>query len=157
MRTTITRLTVALALLLAGAAFAGGDHKCGKNAQDCLESLATRLQAKGWVGIETDKNEDGFYRVSRVIEGSPAEAAGFRKGDVLLGLGGISFASENKEALMKAKKNLAPGKEVEYTVKRTGTKRQIAVKLAKVPDILIAQWIGEHMLDQHAHVQVAAK
>ena len=152
------RLFLALALLLgfAAAGFAGGDHKCDKSAQDCLDKMAAHMKARGWLGIETEKTADGRYAVSAVEAGSPAEAAGFRAGDVLLALDGADLYAEDKTALKKAKESLAVGSKVKYTVQRAGEKTQLAATLAPVPDAVLAQWIGEHMLDQHSHVRVAA-
>jgi predicted metalloprotease with PDZ domain len=152
------RLFLALALLLgfAAAGFAGGDHKCDKSAQDCLDTMAAHMKAKGWLGIETEKTADGRWAVSAVEAGSPAAAAGFRAGDVLLALNGADLYAEDKTAIKKVKEGLAVGSRVQYTVERAGAKAQVAATLAPVPEAVLAQWIGEHMLDQHSHVRVAA-
>ena len=152
------RLFLALALLLgfAAAGFAGGDHKCDKSAQDCLDKMAAHMKAKGWLGIETEKTADGRWVVSAVEAGSPAAAAGFRAGDVLLALNGADLYAEDKTAIKKVKEGLAVGSRVQYTVERAGAKAQVAATLAPVPEAVLAQWIGEHMLDQHSHVRVAA-
>jgi predicted metalloprotease with PDZ domain len=152
------RLFLALALLLgfAAAGFAGGDHKCDKSAQDCLDKMAAHMKAKGWLGIETEKTADGRWAVSAVEAGSPAAAAGFRAGDVLLALNGADLYAEDKTAIKKVKEGLAVGSRVQYTVERAGAKAQVAATLAPVPEAVLAQWIGEHMLDQHSHVRVAA-
>lgn len=152
------RWILALALLVGFAtmAFAGGDHKCDKSAQDCLDQMAAHLKEKGWLGIETEKTDHGAYAVSAVTAGSPAEAAGFRTGDVLLAINGADIYAEDKTELKKVKQSLGPGSEVHYTVKRAGQKTQLAATLSPVPDAVLAQWIGEHMLDQHSHIRVAA-
>ena len=152
------RLLLALALLLgfAAAGFAGGDHKCDKSAQDCLDKMAAHMKAKGWLGIETERTADGRWAVSAVEAGSPAAAAGFRAGDVLLALNGADLYAEDKTAIKKVKEGLAVGSRVQYTVERAGAKAQVAATLAPVPEAVLAQWIGEHMLDQHSHVRVAA-
>jgi predicted metalloprotease with PDZ domain len=152
------RWFLALVLLVgfAAAGFAGGDHKCDKSAQDCLDKMADYLKSKGWVGIETEKTADGRYAVSAVTEGSPADEAGFRPGDVLVALNGVEFAAQDKAALKKAKESFKPGNTVKYTVERAGERTQLAVTLAPLPDAVLARWIGEHMLDEHSHVRVAS-
>lgn len=152
------RWFLALVVLVgfAAAGFAGGDHKCDKSAQDCLDKMASHMKAKGWLGIETDQTDDGRWAVTAVVVGSPAEQAGFRAGDVLLALNGADLYGEDKTALKKVKESLAPGSKVKYTVERAGEKTQVAATLAPVPDVVLARWIGEHMLDQHSHVRVAA-
>lgn len=152
------RWFLALALLLGFAAsgIAGGDHKCDKSAQDCLDKMAAKLQAKGWLGIETEKAADGRYAVAAVTPDSPASAAGLRAGDVLLALNGQDLYAEDKTALKKVKESLAVGSKVKYTVERAGGETQVVATLAPVPDTVLAQWIGEHLLDQHSHVRVAS-
>lgn len=156
-------LLLALAFTLSSLAFAGEKHqahakkRCEGNTQECLDAMAAKLKEKGYLGIKTEANDDGYYVVAKVEADSPAAAAGFQKGDVLVALNGVALKSENKEALKKAKQNLAPGKSVKYTVVRGDSKQKIAVTLGEVPDVMIAQWIGEHMIDQHSYTRVAAK
>lgn len=147
-------LAVAVALALPALA-GGGGHKCTKTAQACLDNMAASYRARGWAGLELDKyGTSGGHTVKGVVSGSPAEAAGFRAGDVLVALNGIRFGEENKEALAKAKKGLAPGTSVTYTVARNGAEQKIAVTLAAVPDSVLAAWIGEHILE-HTGVKSA--
>ena len=166
-RTPFILLTI-FALTLSSAAFAGKGHSkgaqakkaernCDKGAEDCLNSMAAHLAKKGWVGIETEAADHGFYRIAKVVDGSPAAYARLQAGDVLVAMNGVKLSKENKAELKKIKKSLAPGSKVKYTVVRDGSKQQIAVTLGKVPETLIAQWIGEHMIDQHAYVTLAAK
>ena len=41
-------------------------------------------------------------------------------------------------------------------MKRDGKKAVVEATLGEVPEQVMAQWIGEHMLDQHAHIEVAS-
>jgi predicted metalloprotease with PDZ domain len=139
------------------AVMAAGKKGCPNNTQDCLNAMAAKLQKKGWVGIEYDKDEaTGVMTVTRVVPGSPAEAAGFQKGDVLLAVNGVSLEEGSKEQMHRVKQSMVPGGQVAYTVKRAGQKRTLDVTLAKVPEDVMAQWIGSHMLE-HATVAVAQK
>jgi len=144
-------LTVFAPTVLAG----GGHHDCDASAQDCLNAKAAQYAKHGWLGIETEKNDHGGYTVTAVTEGSPAAEAGFEPGDVLVAMNGISFAKENKEKLYAAKKALGVGKQVTYTVKHDGEKRQVTATLGEVPRTVLAQWIGEHMLEHHVRDVVA--
>jgi len=133
---------------------AGSDHyKCTKSAQDCLNEMAASLKTSGWIGLEIDKSDDGVLTVKRVVADSPAESAGFKSGDVLVALNGIKYEDKNKDALMAAKKSMAPGKQVAYTVSRDGQEKTITATLAPMPSEVLAQWIGHHMLD---HVDATA-
>jgi C-terminal processing protease CtpA/Prc len=136
---------------------AAGKKGCEGSTQDCLNAMAAKLQKKGWVGIEYDKDEVAHtMTVTRVVPDSPAEAAGFREGDVLLAVNGVSLNDERKEKLHQMKVKMVPGSEITYTVKRAGQKKDLDVTLAKVPEDVMAQWVGAHMLE-HATVAVAQK
>lgn len=153
MKRSLSLLLVIAVVALAGTAFAGDRHaKCTEDTQVCLDRLTAKLKAKGWLGVELDKTESGFYKVSAVTADSPAAAAGFRAGDVLVALNGVTISKDNKEALTKAKKSLGPGKAATYTVKRAGAKQQLAVTLSQMPGEMIAEWIGQHMIENHAVV-----
>ncbi len=148
-------LIAALAVLIAVPLLAGGKHKCEATTQECLDKMASSYKAHGWVGIEGDNDEAGHFVIKKVIEGSPAEAAGLKKGDVLVAMNGVTFADENKDKLKKIKSGMAPGKTLEYTVERGGKSKVVAVTLVEIPEEVLAQWIGKHMLE-HAAVKVAA-
>lgn len=144
-------LTVAAPTVLAGS----GHHDCDASAQDCLNAKAAQYAQHGWLGIETEKNPGGGYTVTAVDEDSPAAEAGFQRGDVLVAMNGIALKAENKEKLRAAKKSLAVGKQVTYTVKRNAEKRQVTATLGEVPRTVLAQWVGKHMLEHHVQDMVA--
>lgn len=157
MKRTLLPAVAAAVVLLAGAsaALAGGDKCAAQHTQADYQKMADKLAKKGWLGIETEKTAAG-YAVSSVAAGSPAERAGFRVGDVLLGINGVRFGEENKEAVAKVKSTLAPGSAVAYTVQRAGAERTVNATLGEVPRDVLAQWLGEHVLE-HTAVAVAAR
>ena len=147
-------LAIAALVLSVVPVVAGGDYKCDASTQDCLDKMAANLQKRGWMGIKMDETDDGRHQVTEVIADSPAMKAGFKAGDILVAMDGVWLADENEEKLMKARKAQHPGSKVTYTVERYGKTRDLNVKLAKVPQDVLAQWIGGHMLD-HADVEIA--
>lgn len=146
-------LVVVVALPVTG----GDHHKCTASTQDCLDKMKAKLGGKPWLGIEMGETDSGHWKVTRVIEGSPAERAGFAAGDVLIALNGIEMSESNKQALKKAKHALAPGSEATYVVKRQGGKVTLKVEFGTVPPEMVAQWIGEHMMEQHSQVKLASR
>lgn len=172
MNRTIWIIALALTVLLTGTAWAGhgSDHAkadkekvahakadCPEDMETCLTKMVAKYKAQGWFGIETEKLDEGYYaKVTKVIPGSPAEAAGMQAGDILLALNGVELKAENKEALKKVKQSLRVGAQATYTVKRQGGKAKVAVTLGEVPTEVMAAWIGYHMLEAHAPVRVAA-
>lgn len=151
-----TAVAALLVLVGASAALAGGQKCAEQHTQASYEEMAKKFASKGYLGIETEKAGDGRYEVTKIAAGSPAEKAGFQKGDVLVALNGARFGDANQEAVKKAKSALAPGKSATYTVARNGAEKQLTATLSEVPREILAQWIGEHVLD-HTGYQVAAK
>lgn len=150
-------LGAALAIVTALPAAAGESYekKCTEPTQVCLDHMASRMKNSGWVGVELDVAEKtGVMTVTKVIPGSPAEAAGIQPNDVFYALNGVRLAKENNEELMKARKEWKPGQAVTYTIKRNGTDRQVTLTLAPMPADVLARYIGQHMLE-HANLEVA--
>ena len=146
-----------IAVAVAAPVVAG--EKCTADTQTCLNKMASNLKARGWVGLEVEK-EDGKLVVT-AVEG-PAMEAGILAGDVLVAMDGIEFSEANHKKLYAAKKHQMAGGTTTYTVSRGGcchteaTASEIAVKRVAVPDAVLARWVGGHMVD-HAVIASATK
>jgi C-terminal processing protease CtpA/Prc len=147
---------VVLGLTVAAPLVAGDQPRCKASTQDCLNYMTSHLKSRGWVGIEYDEE---YHKVLRVIEGSPAEQAGFRKGDVIVAISGVDVTEDNSDELKKIQyEQMKPGNQMTYTVARAGMRKNLTVTLAAVPEDVMAQWIGRHMLEAHAEdVQLASE
>jgi serine protease Do len=119
--------------------------------------MKTKLAQKAWLGISYDTDEHGRWVVSSVEPNSPAEAAGFEKGDVMLAIDGVEYSKENKSEIKAVYAKLTPGTEATYVVKRQGGKVKLKATLGHVPDELQAEWIAEHMSKNHSDTQMASK
>jgi S1-C subfamily serine protease len=130
---------------------------CSEDLQTCVNQMVAKLERKGWVGIEMDSDKaTGGWVVTRVEPDSPALAAGLQKGDVLLAVNGVSYGSEDKAAWKKVKSSMSIGETITYTVLRDGRKMKVPVTLARIPDDVMAKWIGRHVLE-HTTVHLAQK
>lgn len=148
-------LILGLAALLAVPAVAGG--KCKYDTQTCLDMMVEHYKSKGYAGIELDTDpETGALTIKAVVADTPAEAAGFKIGDQLIAINGLVLADTDEEELHKAWQEMTPGTKATYTILRNGKKIDVEVTLAKLPDELIAKYIGMHMLD-HATTATAQK
>lgn len=157
MRKASLMLSLAAIVVLSLPVLAGeGYEKCSAGTQECLNKMTASMQERGWVGVELEKDEDtGAMTVTRVVPGSPAEASGLQAGDKLVALNGYAFGDEsNHEQLQAAWKSMTPGEEIAYTVNRHGHDKKVSITLAKVPEDVMAAWIGSHMLE-HAAVDVS--
>lgn len=148
-------LILLAAIAVSFSAMAGGEN-CKGAADDCLSKMQAKYAAKPWLGVEYDKGEHGQYVIKKVHADSPAEAAGFQKGDVILTMDGVEYTKENKKALKAVWAETKPGSEVQYLVKRQGAKVELDATLAHVPVDLQKKWIAEHMKKSHPEYKVAS-
>lgn len=141
---------------VAGVGLALDAAKCSASTQDCLNMMVKSFESRGWVGIEME-DDGGVDKmvVTKVIDGSPAQKAGFKIGDVMVAVNGVAFSDENEKQLKDVQHAMKQGADFTYTVSRYGSKVELDVELGSIPDDVRAQWVGKHMLD-HADYQVAA-
>lgn len=135
-------------------------HKCTASTQECLNKMVQSMKTRGWIGIEMDEVKGTkTVVIKRVVPGSPAEAAGFQVGDVLVAVEGKRFADNTETECVTCavmKENWVPGRKVTYLVSRNGSEVTVAPTLASVPPDVLAQWVGSHMIE-HAQVEIAKK
>lgn len=156
-----TYLLFCAAVLFSLAGIAGeGKYACSADAQECLNKMVQSYTNHGWLGIEMERldEEKGYFsKITKVIADSPAYAAGFKTGDVLVAVNGVTLSSENEDAIKKIKHAMVAGKEVKYTVKRGYEKQQLTATLASPPEEVLARWVGGHLVKAHAEgVEVAS-
>ena len=143
MKRNVSLLALALTLVLAPLAFAGGENCPHEAKAEAHSAKKAELAAKGWLGFKTEKDTSGAYKIVSVAPGSPAAQAGFRAGDVLVAMNGIALTEANKPALKQAKAGLGVGKQIAYTVRRDGAESTLTATLAPVPDEVLAEWAKE--------------
>lgn len=80
---------------------------------------------RGWLGIELA--DTGSFTITAVSEGSPADRAGFRVGDVILAVRGIELTREKSEMEYNPFAQLRVGVEDVLTVRRDGRRLELAV------------------------------
>lgn len=142
----------ALALALTVPAFAGEGHGCTADTQTCLDQMAAKMSKKGYMGLEFDKGTDGQYMVKKVMDGTPAASAGFRPGDVILVVNGAKWSDE--DAMKKL--DWSVGSQMAVKVLRGSEKKTMNITLARMPDDVIARYVGAHMIDSHVAVATAS-
>lgn len=145
------RLTVLLALagLLAPAAGFAGEKHCEQEADACVHAMTAKLEKRGWIGIEMAEAGEN-KAITVVVKGSPAETAGLKAGDVILAFNGIALSEGSEEVWAEMKRAMTPGREITVSIERAGDRSDIVVTLGKLPREVLAQWIGQHMLEGHS-------
>ena len=150
MRRTLCIVVALLVIAAALPAMAGGkDHKkCCADPAECLAKMKAKYAEKPWLGIEMDVAKDGTHTITRVVPGSPAEAAGFKNGDVLMAMNGVKYVKSDE--LKAVWSDIEPGSKAVYIVLRDGEKRKIKAKLGHVSTQQAKMWIDEHMKKFHS-------
>ena len=142
-----------LALILPVTPVGAGEKaykECPGDAADCARQMKEKFKERGWVGINMDYDqEQGVTVITHVVTQSPAEKAGFEVGDVLLGLNGVDYTEENAEALKAEFAGFKPGSRATFQVNRGGEAIDIQVELEQIPQAILAQWVGQHILEAH--------
>jgi C-terminal processing protease CtpA/Prc len=147
-------VAIAAAAALPAHAGCGSAGKCTEDAQTCLNHMTAKMKGAAWAGLKIDKDAKGNYtQVTGVEPGSPAEKAGIQAGDVLVAINGATVA--DYESYKKAKGALKPGSTATYTIQRGSESKDFAVALVEMPEKIMAQNIGMHMLEAHAQATTA--
>lgn len=110
---------------------------------------------QGWLGASLAPVEDASsgtsgVLVSQIVEGSPAEKAGLRGRDVVVGIDGMDVNAPAE--LIDRIRKLPPNAWVGLRVVRRGNERQIDVRLGERPPDggplrLVRGWIGVRTID----------
>lgn len=128
----------------------GSYKKCPLDTQTCLDRMAAKLKGRGWLGIEYNDSTEPKNQITRVVPGSPAESAGFKVGDTLESVAGVSFAKNSEEKCSTCEaisEKWKPGQTFTYTVMRAGKQVILKPTLAALPSDVMAQMLGMHMLE----------
>ncbi|MFQ5526521.1 MAG: PDZ domain-containing protein [Thermoanaerobaculia bacterium] len=143
---------IVMATLLAAPLFAGDDDyekkKCSADAEECITTMVKKLSERGWIGIEWDDESEETV-LTHIVANSPAEAAGLQKGDTLRVFNGVPMSAGEEAVWTEAKKSLVPDKTITLTVERNGVAKKFEVKLVPLPRHVMAQWIGNHVIEHH--------
>jgi C-terminal processing protease CtpA/Prc len=142
--------------LLPSAALAGEKLNFCYDVKDQIREAVAHMNKMGWVGIEMEHNEDYTLTLKRIVPDSPAERAGLRVGDVLVAREGVLYTKENGEKISRAHKKSRPGDRVTFTVRRGSQELPVTVELGRLPEQVIAQWIGSWAIES-AEVELAEK
>ena len=85
---------------------------------------------KAWIGISSEKNDDGHAKIRNVEPGGPAETAGLDREDVIMA---VDSRIVNNESFAPAISEHKPGDTIHVTVIRLGQIKEIPVTLTASP------------------------
>lgn len=99
-----------------------------------VEMLSTRRLAATWHGLVAGESRQTEGRVVYVVDvqnGSPAEAAGFRRGDLIRQVGSLQVS--NSIDLERGLLDLRPGQTTDVVVMRSGGEQKLALGVQPLP------------------------
>ena len=105
---------------------------------DTVKDVVPKLIKSGkidraWLGLSSAEQPDSPGAVvGTVTNGSPADKAGIRGGDVIVAIGGKTIRNPSDLSLTVLTKR--PGDEVKVELKRDGKSRTVTVKLGNRPN-----------------------
>jgi predicted metalloprotease with PDZ domain len=100
---------------------------------------------KPWIGIDTVKNDDGHAKIRNIIPGSPTEAAGLDRDDIIYAVDSRAVDFDGFAKEIAAHK---PGDTVRITVLRLGEFKDCSVTLKVNPNPTYTLKLLEHPTDQ---------
>lgn len=107
-----------------------------------LESPRTApKQNSGYLGVVLEPTEEGTPVIGRISEGSPAQKAGFKVGDVVLSVSGRAVKTTDR--LIALIQSLRPGQTVDIRVRRGEEEKELTAKLTRFPQNLLSR--GDRM------------
>ncbi|WP_394827059.1 S41 family peptidase [Pendulispora albinea] len=105
----------------------------------------------GGIGIEVDLRGDGIT-VLAPIEGTPAERAGIRSGDRIVGIDGEQVVSSSLDTMIKRMRG-KPGTHIKLTVHREGHRENIPFDLVR--EVIHVPSVASRLLDGNiAYVRI---
>ena len=82
------------------------------------------------IGIEISKNDKGEIVIYKVFEGSPADKAGLKAGDILMKVAGESIKEKETSDISKIIK--AQGKEFDIDINRDGENMKVSLEVSNI-------------------------
>lgn len=117
--------------------------KCPLDIQSCLRAFG-HMRERPWLGVEVDTDSLGHHTVVKVIDGSPAQKAGIRPGDVLEKMNGKPI-----DEWWAGRSGWTFGTMASCTVQRGEHDQDLSLHMEPIPEDMLDRMIGAHMLQEH--------
>lgn len=130
-----------------------GDYYSYYMTEEEYESILISLTGEySGVGITLAPNDDGYIEVIAPTEGSPAETAGIKRGDIILSVDGVEYAGAEIDTAAAAIRGRS-GTTVDLTILRDGEELQFSLRREKI----ISKTVKSEMLaDQIGYIRISS-
>jgi predicted metalloprotease with PDZ domain len=152
-------LKTLLALLLSSAipqvSLAG--ERCPLPARECEAQIREMLGGRRYLGVRFEKTRYGIV-IRSVVEGSPAEAAGFLPDDLIISVNGrMVTRAEIKELKELFREKAGSDGRLTFVVTRYGHIRRVHARLGSMPKEAIDRIVEAHLREGHGEASPAPK
>src|SRR5208282_2570716 len=100
---------------------------------------------KPWIGIDTIKNDDGRAKIRNIVPGSPTEAAGLDRDDIIFA---VDSRAADFDGFTKEIASHKPGDTVRIAVLRLGEFKDFKVTITANPNPTYTLKLMEHPTEQ---------
>jgi C-terminal processing protease CtpA/Prc len=148
-----------IALLLSSAISQVGvaGEKCPLPARECEAQIRQMLGGRRYLGVTFEKTRYGII-IRSVIEGSPAEEAGFLPDDLIISVNGrMVTRAEIKELKELFRQKAGRDGRLTFVVTRYGHIRRVHARLERMPAELIDKIVEAHLREGHGEAPPAPK
>jgi predicted metalloprotease with PDZ domain len=135
-------------------AFSG--ERCPLPARECEAQIRQMLGGRRYLGVRFEKTRVGIM-IRSVVEGSPADEAGFLEDDLIISVNGRAVTRAEIRELKEIfrEKGGKDGK-LTFVVTRYGQIRRVHARLGTMPKPAIDKIVEAHLLEGHG-VAVTSK
>lgn len=148
--TAVLLLAVLLSVITVEVRAGEDDSRCAGTATTCEQQIRKMLSKKRYLGVALENTDWGTV-VRRVESESPAEGAGLREGDRIIGVDGYNTERKSpheiKALLMPYDRKEQP---VQLVVVRLGKLVRLDVRMAPMPKAQIDKIVETHLARRHA-------
>ncbi len=151
MRRSLWWIVLSLAILLPTPGFAA-ESQCPLPVTECLLRFQ-RMRERPWLGVDVELDSVTQQRVIvTVAPEGPADKAGMRVGDILIGIEGQPPAQ-----WFAGKAGWKDSEDLPVAVVRGGVTKPLTLKARGVPEDILTRAVGVHMLEGHLAYMHGAK
>ncbi|HEU5162674.1 MAG TPA: PDZ domain-containing protein [Thermoanaerobaculia bacterium] len=142
-----TLIALLLSSAISPAVLAG--EPCPLPARECEAQIRQMLGGRRYLGVRFEKTRYGIM-IRSVVEGSPAEAAGFLRDDLIVSVNGRNVTRiEIKELKELFRQKAGRDGTLTFVVTRYGQIRRLHAKLGAMPKAAIDKIVEAHLRDAH--------
>ena len=138
--------SVIVSLLVAASLAADG--KCNASARECEQQIRHMLSGRRYLGLQIVELKPGLV-VKSVIADSPAERAGMKENDRLIGCNGVDLKRATAREFKQVLANARTTGTIFMIIQRRGALKKIELRLEPYPKEQIDRIVAQHLMQSH--------